>query len=442
GQALAGQRAKRTASATAGAAAAGGGSRPPHSSGLIGLAQGLAGRAGSSSSSHHPPTQAVGGQGQGGRHSSAHKAVGSRAPHHHANISANAIVAYLEEGVEVVHLYSGRSICALHLQPGQLHADLNGDGVLDHVQVYRGAMSGGEGGAVAQEAAADSAVGSGRHRVASRCSVKATSGIPPSHQLWEVNICHSRQFLSRMNSLAGGELMEEEDGDPRALEVAVPIFLPLPQLNLGVRLPSAAASSRSKGQRSRSHAPHDHRSRQRHAAHGLVVVMTSRGDMTALNARGAMVWEAHHPVAWTPRSLTEQDSEEAAATVPHAPTLKPFALHTHGTPTTILAAGASAAVLLSAHGHALDTVWLPSPPMQPLVVGDFDGDGLTDFMAVTPDGLYAWSQVRALGASRLPSVMLVLLLGVLVVLWTNNASLGFTTGVGRAAKKRSTDVAD
>ncbi|KAJ9531769.1 hypothetical protein QJQ45_021914 [Haematococcus lacustris] len=135
GQALAGQRAKRTASATAGAAAAAGGSRPPRSSGLIGLAQGLAGRAGSSSSSHHSPTQAVGGQGQGGRHSSAHKAVGSRAPHHHANISANAIVAYLEEGVEVVHLYSGRSICALHLQPGQLHADLNGDGVLDHVQV-------------------------------------------------------------------------------------------------------------------------------------------------------------------------------------------------------------------------------------------------------------------------------------------------------------------
>jgi hypothetical protein len=43
-------------------------------------------------------------------------------------------VAHLQEGLEVVHLYSGRTLCQLHLPALGLHADLNGDGVLDHVQ--------------------------------------------------------------------------------------------------------------------------------------------------------------------------------------------------------------------------------------------------------------------------------------------------------------------
>jgi hypothetical protein len=82
----------------------------------------------------------------------------------------NAIVAHEKEGIEAVHLASGRTICKvyriypcnlfyfnsmqpysispltcfsfwnyshfqLHLTEGGLHADINGDGVLDHVQV-------------------------------------------------------------------------------------------------------------------------------------------------------------------------------------------------------------------------------------------------------------------------------------------------------------------
>lgn len=53
----------------------------------------------------------------------------------HAYQAPNVLVAHLEEGIEAVHLYSGRTLCKLHLPPPGLHADLNGDGVLDHVQV-------------------------------------------------------------------------------------------------------------------------------------------------------------------------------------------------------------------------------------------------------------------------------------------------------------------
>lgn len=52
----------------------------------------------------------------------------------HAFQAPNVLVAHLEEGIEAIHLYSGRTLCKLHLPPPGLHADLNGDGVLDHVQ--------------------------------------------------------------------------------------------------------------------------------------------------------------------------------------------------------------------------------------------------------------------------------------------------------------------
>ena len=49
--------------------------------------------------------------------------------------SPNALVAHLEQGLAVLHLADGRLLCQLHLASPGLHADLNGDGVPDHVSV-------------------------------------------------------------------------------------------------------------------------------------------------------------------------------------------------------------------------------------------------------------------------------------------------------------------
>ena len=54
---------------------------------------------------------------------------------HAAELPANAVVADLGEGLEVLHLFTGRAVCALTLPAPGLHADVNGDGVLDHVYV-------------------------------------------------------------------------------------------------------------------------------------------------------------------------------------------------------------------------------------------------------------------------------------------------------------------
>lgn len=43
-----------------------------------------------------------------------------------ARLPPNVIVAHQEEGIEVLHLYSGKTLCKMLLPPPGLHADING----------------------------------------------------------------------------------------------------------------------------------------------------------------------------------------------------------------------------------------------------------------------------------------------------------------------------
>lgn len=52
----------------------------------------------------------------------------------------NVWVAHLRDGIEAVELGSGRTVCKLHLASPGLHTDLDGDGVLDHVQASGGGL--------------------------------------------------------------------------------------------------------------------------------------------------------------------------------------------------------------------------------------------------------------------------------------------------------------
>jgi len=42
----------------------------------------------------------------------------------------------------VLHLYSGRTLCKMLLPPPGLHADVNGDGVVDHIEAHGGGGDG------------------------------------------------------------------------------------------------------------------------------------------------------------------------------------------------------------------------------------------------------------------------------------------------------------
>ncbi|KAK6150597.1 hypothetical protein DH2020_015529 [Rehmannia glutinosa] len=264
----------------------------------------------------------------------------------------NVVVAHEKEGIEAIHLASGRTLCKLHLQEGGLHADINGDGVLDHVQVV-GANG------------AEQTVVSGSMEVLRPCWAIATSGVPVREQLFNASICHHSPF----NLFQHGEFSRSygRHVDVSSLEVAAPILIP-----------------RKDG--------HRHRKR----SHGDVVFLTNRGE----NSFAIGKLKSQLPVgcnivlsrlARTRCRLELADLDRATwSNLPSpsgmtestvVPTLKPFPLRQHDSQELILAAGDQEAVVLSPGGSILTAVDLPAPPTHSLVCDDFSNDGLTDFIS-------------------------------------------------------------
>ncbi|KAI3451016.1 hypothetical protein Pfo_007681 [Paulownia fortunei] len=294
----------------------------------------------------------------------------------------NVVVAHEKEGIEAVHLASGRTLCKLHLQEGGLHADINGDGVLDHVQVV-GANG------------AEQTVVSGSMEVLRPCWAIATSGVPVREQLFNASICHHSPF----NLFQHGEFSRGfgRHVDVSSLEVAAPILIP-----------------RNDG--------HKHRK----GSHGDVVFLTNRGEVTSyspgLHGHDAVWnWQLLTGATWSnlpsPSGMTE-------STV--VPTLKAFPLRQHDSQELILAAGDQEAVVLSPGGSILTAVDLPAPPTHALVCDDFSNDGLTDLILVTSNGVYGFVQTRQPGALFFSTLVgcLIIVMGVLFVSQYLNSSKG------------------
>ena len=123
----------------------------------------------------------------------------------------NVIVSHLAEGIEAVHLFSGRTVCRLFLDPYVLHVDLNGDGIPDHVHAI-----GGHPADLIDEAAEEDADEIHSHSRVRFCAALVTSGIPPRQHLFNGTICKPLKYgLERTKGLG-------------TVEVAAPVALPVP----------------------------------------------------------------------------------------------------------------------------------------------------------------------------------------------------------------------
>ncbi|KAJ8764530.1 hypothetical protein K2173_006270 [Erythroxylum novogranatense] len=285
----------------------------------------------------------------------------------------NVVVAHQKEGIEAVHLASGRTICKLHLQEGGLHADINGDGVLDHVQAV-----GGNG--------AEKTVVSGSMEVLRPCWAVATSGVPVREQLFNASICHH----SPLNFFHHGELSRNYGRpDVSGLEVATPILIP-----------------KSDG--------HWHRK----GSHGDVVFLTNRGEVTCyspgLHGHDAVwQWQLLTDATWS--NLPSPSGMMEAGTV--VPTLKAFSLRAHDSQQMILAAGDQEAVVISPRGSRQTSIDLPAPPTHALICDDFSNDGLTDLIVMTSNGVYGFVQTRTPGALFFSTLVgcLLMVMGIIFV---------------------------
>ena len=273
--------------------------------------------------------------------SAAHGAPGSLAS------SPNVVVAHLQDGLEAVHLASGHTVCKLPLARGHLHADLNADGVVDHV------------------AAAGWRAGSaGRHR-APHCVATVTSG-SPGRPLVNGSVCRALHLLPG----AHGRQHWQSGGDPPG---GVPIEL----------APPAAVAAYGAGSRA---------ARRRWD----VVFLNSRGDVTSFSHDGRRHFQLRTDADW--------------GAVGGAPTLHALLLRAGSTVPALLVAGERVALLLSPAGSQLARLALPSKPVGPLQVVDLAGDGTAGLLLHTQVGVFAYRQLQRPGTLPLAFILGALLL--------------------------------
>ncbi|KAK3131349.1 hypothetical protein QOZ80_6BG0505260 [Eleusine coracana subsp. coracana] len=293
----------------------------------------------------------------------------------------NVVIAHEKEGIEAVHLASGRTICKLHLTEGGLHADINGDGVLDHVQV------------VGANGIKEQTVVSGSMEVLKPCWAVATSGVPVREQLFNVSICHYNHF----NLFHHGDFSRSfgRTFDPAGLEVATPILL----------------------QRDDGH-------KHRRGSHGDIIFLTSRGEVTSyspglLGHDAIWRWQLSTGATWSNLPSPSGMMENIVV-----PTLKAFSLQAYDPKEVIVAGGDQEAVVISSAGSILAIIELPAPPTHALVLEDFSGDGLTDIILVTSGGVYGFVQTRQPGALFFSSLVgcLIVIIGVIFVSLHLNSS--------------------
>ncbi|KAL9670177.1 hypothetical protein QQ045_007728 [Rhodiola kirilowii] len=296
----------------------------------------------------------------------------------------NVVVAHQKEGIEAVHLATGRTVCKLHLTEGGLHADINGDGVLDHVQVV-----GGNG--------AEQTVVSGSMEVLRPCWAVATSGVPVREQLFNASICHHSHF----NLFQHGDFSRVYGRTPdiTSLEVATPILI-----------------------------PKDDGHKHRKGSHGDVIFLTNRGEVTAYSPPSThdheAIWQWQMLTGATWSNLPSPSGMMESGTI--VPTLKAFSLRVHDKQEIIIAAGDQEAVVLSPGGSILASVDLPAPPTHALLTEDFSSDGLTDLIVVTSNGVYGFVQTRQPGALFFSTLVgcLIIVMGVIFVTQHLNSMKG------------------
>ncbi|XP_024542548.1 uncharacterized protein LOC9648148 [Selaginella moellendorffii] len=290
----------------------------------------------------------------------------------------NVVVAHLKEGIEAVHLASGRTVCKLWLQEGGLHADINGDGVLDHVQAV-----GGSGTHVAP----------GTMEAIKPCWAVASSGTLVRQQLFNGSICRNSGY----GAFQQGEFMSRTFGrnlDASPIEVVPPVFFLRP------------------------------------TGYGDVIFLTSRGEVTSYTPAGNQRWQIVTGAIWSSKPMLSSFGVDRAV-----PTLEVMALRKNGRGEVILAAGEQEAVLISSSGHQIATLALPSPPARPIVVADFSGDGFNDVIVVTASGIYGFVQTQHQGA-----VFFSFLVGCLIIAMCVIFVMQHLQAPKGKPKKKSTDL--
>ena len=262
-----------------------------------------------------------------------------------AAVVPNVVVARRRHGLEVLHLYTGRTLTQLPLYSSagpSVHADVNGDGSIDHIT------------ALASRAPASYSLEEASphekliRTTGAHAAGLATSGLPVREALWNLSIGQAVRVPRGRHHQQPGQ------GVP-TVGVSAPLLVP-----------SAGAEGRS----SKLDA----------------VFLTSDGRVASVHADGRERWTVRTDASWRDEH-TEPAADlsggaqggawSGAQLLPSLTLLQPSAKSGE---VFILAVGSSAAVVLTTAGKVLASVRLPQMTNAPPVLADFTGDGVLDII--------------------------------------------------------------
>ncbi|PRP81618.1 FG-GAP repeat-containing protein [Planoprotostelium fungivorum] len=253
----------------------------------------------------------------------------------------NVIVVHNSDGMEVIHLYSGRMVCKLKLDRG-LFTDINGDGIIDQIQAL---------GQVEDDV-------DHNHPGASDsiCSALATSGIPYQERLFNGSICNSVSKSPFLNLRSGPSAYTPASNIRAANLLVVPRYV-VRETMWDLRFNSSRSSISLDS-----------------------VFLISSGRVTCYHDNGDVSWQVDTDSRWDTENSADFRHDIAAS------------LSTYSTMSTepenlVLAVGHTGAI--QATLKPLD--YAVAPP----VVADFNNDGVNDIIIVTPSGIYGHEVTRS-----------------------------------------------
>jgi len=246
----------------------------------------------------------------------------------------NVLVVHTSRGLEVVSLLTGTPITSLALPLERLHADLDGDGIVDSILVL--------------ESEEDVGIHNERfgHTYESvdndlkHCSIMVLSGLPVHSQLFNISICSNQNSLHE--SISRNKV-------PSVISAATPLVLR--KINPNTRKEMKVRD---------------------------LVTAINEGTITSVNGQGIFNWQIKDGPTWD----LDYDMPNVLSFDPDA-----YRAYDYGTHDTlfshILVNGDNLLALISRNGEILTTVDVPQPPIAKPVFVDFNSDGLSDVMVLS-----------------------------------------------------------
>eukprot|EP00796_Vickermania_ingenoplastis_P002100 gene2101-1279_t len=331
-----------------------------------------------------------------------------RARHaHRLEHPPNGLVLHSKEGMEVVHLYSGYSLTSvIPLTVDTYYDDINDDFQIESIANRIGVET----------------KSFGRFGVSTdmECEGVIRTGLPAArHLLLNSTICDTPGIFANSNFL---QRFMRGDTAAASSSPAVDKLELLGSYNSVSQSTSAAPPLVVQLQYSR--------------APGVVALerralfLLDSGLVTSLDpSRRRVAWRTAARTSFSPGAES------------HYPHLSPYAISQpqrdddpefvgggvqrfdRAEPYVIAVGDRAMATLHTSSGAVVQHVTLPHPPVGPLLVADFNGDGVNDVLVVTAHGVYGFVGVVQLGASSVAGLLSAMLAVLLLLFLTRDLSL-------------------